>query len=377
MHRVPFGTISRGQREGEKNCKPDSRIARFVRSQSRVNGQASQPLSYLIKIQDATLRRNSIPGPQASDRRNGRSACPGPRIGRGGGRTHTRAATPVSPRRPYPAARHARTGQGPEDTQKILVSPPSRPHGCCRPRAPWLARRRRPPGPSPTRPPGIPGAATYARFTRRLNLAARHRSVRDPSCSRARLDPTKSTSRFSVAASAGGACRARAVSVAGVAGSRPRGIRLRSPGARPGPSGKAPRPPRPPILPGSAATGPVSRAQFDADGRARRAEAGAHRCLGRVWAGRAGHGLAPDVFPGVRFPSRHFLLGLTLVSVSPGAKLSYCLVSRIDAACSLVPVCFYLAEKLQYSVSWDCELAARKDQRPAAAVLHRTSYAVR
>ena len=175
-----------------------------------------------------------------------------------------------------------------------------------------------------------------------------------------------------MAAWAGGACRARAVSVAGVAAPRhpaapARGQAGRRQGHRALRSSSRARPP----------AGPVSRAQFDADGRARRAEAGAHRCLGRAWAGRAGHGLAPDVFPGVLFPSRHFLLGLTLVSVSPGAKLSYCLVSRIDAACSLVPVCFYLAEKLQYSVSWDCELAARKDQRPAAAVLHRTSYAVR
>ena len=269
MHRVPFGTISRGQREGEKNCKPGSRIARFVRSQSRVTGQASQSLSYLIKIQDATLRRNSIPGhrlrtagtvglpapARASDGEEGghtralqRRCRHGDRTPRHGTHAQARArrtrknisVAAQSPTRMLPAARAvART---PSTAARPVAQPPSRHPGRARPRTPAPLGRSRSLLVS-TLPRG-----TTARFVSRDPVSS---LARPP---RARLDPAKSTSRFSVAAWAGGACRARAVSVAGVAGSRPRGIRLRSPGARPGPSGKAPRPPRPPILlPGSAA----------------------------------------------------------------------------------------------------------------------------
>ncbi|KAK8446446.1 hypothetical protein SEVIR_9G492275v4 [Setaria viridis] len=54
--------------------------------------------------------------------------------------------------------------------------------------------------------------------------------------------------------------------------------------------------------------------------RARRAEPARIVVWDTLGPGGRGTARAPDVFPGVRFPSRHFLRGLTLVSGSPEAK---------------------------------------------------------
>ncbi|PUZ42148.1 hypothetical protein GQ55_9G561700 [Panicum hallii var. hallii] len=81
---------------------------------------------------------------------------------------------------------------------------------------------------------------------RKAPFGSRPRSRARPP--RARLDPTKSTSRFSVAASAGGACRARAVSVAGVAAPRHPAAPARSPPGAKREGAKATAPSDPPGL---------------------------------------------------------------------------------------------------------------------------------
>ncbi|KAK8446447.1 hypothetical protein SEVIR_9G492275v4 [Setaria viridis] len=137
-------------------------------------------------------------------------------------------------------------------------------------------------------------------FTPRLNLPARHhrttvRFVTSFPRSRASASCSSRSHKVHEPLLRGGIGRGRARAVSC---SRRRGIRLRPHGARPGPSGKAPTlqgPASSGLRPSLARpTGPVPRAQFDADGRARASRrAGAHRCLGHAWAGRAGHGSRP------------------------------------------------------------------------------------